>query len=90
MTRALAAAALLAGLALTGCTTWEDKASAEALATCEKKVDPEERRLCRETVIAAVKGEHQKQIDALQDNIEASEERERLRKVYGGPGQVND
>ena len=53
-------------------------------------MDPEERRLCRETVVAAVKGEQHKQIDALQDTIEASEERERLRKVYGGPGQVND
>ena len=90
MNRALAAAALLAGLTLGGCATWEDKAGAEALATCKNKVDPEERRLCRETVVAAVKGEQHKQIDALQDTIEASEERERLRKVYGGPGQVND
>lgn len=90
MNRALTAAALLAGLTLGSCATWEDKAGAEALATCQNKVDPEARRLCRETVVAAVRGEHQKQIDALQDNIETSEERERLRKVYGGPGQVND
>lgn len=90
MNRALTAAALLAGLTLGGCATWEDKAGAEALATCQNKVDPEERRLCRETVVAAVRGEHQKQVDALQETIEASEERERLRKVYGGPGQVND
>lgn len=90
MTRALTAAALLAGLALTGCATWEDRANAEALAKCEDKVDTEDRRLCRDMVIAAAKGEHQKQIDALQSDIDKAEQRELNRKVYGGPGQVDD
>ncbi|PKP80556.1 MAG: hypothetical protein CVT79_14825 [Alphaproteobacteria bacterium HGW-Alphaproteobacteria-18] len=90
MIRALAAAgALLALLPVAGCVSWQDKAGTDALVACEKKVDPEERRLCREMVIAAAKGEHQKQIDRMQESIREAEERERLRQVYGGPGQVD-
>lgn len=87
--RALAICALLAGVSLGGCASWEDEAGAEALAVCEKKADPEERAQCREMVVAAVKGQHQKQLDELQQSIDAAEDREQLRKVYGGPGQVD-
>lgn len=90
MTRTLTAVALLASLALTGCATWEDRANAEALAKCEDKVNPEDRRICREMVIAAAKGAHDRQVDALQGDIDEAEDRELQRKVYGGPGQVED
>lgn len=89
--RALAAAAgaLLALLPVTGCATWQDRAEAKALDLCEDKADAEERRLCRETVLAAEKVKYDKESEAWEESVRAAEDRELQRKVYGGPGQVD-
>ena len=89
--RSVAILAVLAALLpVSGCVSWQDRAGAEALEACENKADPDERRLCRETVRAAVEAEHQKEVDRLQDSVREAEERELQRQVYGGPGQVDN
>lgn len=89
MMRKLAAAcAVLAILPAAGCTTWQDRAEAKALTACQDKSDAEERRLCRETVIAAEKAKYDKESEAWEESVRAAEDRELQRKVYGGPGEV--
>lgn len=89
MMRALTTCALLALLLpVAGCATWQDQAEAKALAACQDKADEEERRLCRETVIAVEKAKYDKKAETWEENVRAAEERELQRKVYGGPGQV--
>lgn len=75
-------------LPVAGCATWQDRAEAKALAACQDKADEEERRLCRETVIAVEKAKYDKEAKTWEDSVRAAEERELQRKVYGGPGQV--
>ena len=82
------AGGLIAALATAGCVSWQDEAGAEALALCEKKADPDERKLCRDSVRAAAEADHRAHMDQLGQQILEAEERERLRKVYGGAGQV--
>lgn len=90
MMRKLAAAgALLALLPAAGCATWQDRAEAKALATCQDKADEEERRLCRETVIAAEKAKYDKESEAWEESVREAEDRELQRQIYGGPGQVD-
>lgn len=87
--RFAAAGVLLALLPVAGCTTWQDRAHAKALATCQDKVDAEERRLCHETVMAAEKAKYDKEAEVWEEKVRAAEDRELSRKVYGGPGQVD-
>lgn len=90
MRRALPAfGALAALLMLAGCATWQDDAHAEALARCEREVEPDKRAACRDAVVAAAEGAHRAEMDKLGQRILEAEERERQRKVYGGPGQVD-
>lgn len=89
MRRAAFLCGSLALLLLAGCATWQDDAHAEALARCEGQAEPDQRRLCREAVIAAAEAEHRAQMDQLGQRILEAEERERQRQVYGGPGQVD-
>jgi len=89
MPRFALAGALLALLPAAGCTTWQDRAEAKALATCQDKADAEERRLCRETVMAAEKAKYDKEAEVWEEKVRAAEDRELNRKVYGGPGQVD-
>lgn len=88
MRRFAAAGVLLALLPAAGCATWQDRAEAKALTTCQDKADEEERRLCRETVLAAEKAKYDKESEAWEESVRAAEDRELQRKVYGGPGQV--
>ena len=83
---ACAAMALLVPVA--GCATWRDQAEAKALTACQDKADEEERRLCRETVIAAEKAKYDEESETWEESVRAAEDRELQRKVYGGPGQV--
>jgi NAD-dependent SIR2 family protein deacetylase len=87
--RVLAAVALAGAVALTGCVSCEDRADAKALENCEHEADPEARKTCRETVIATEEAMQQEQMQKLQQEIDASEERERLHKVYGDPAKSN-
>lgn len=89
MRRFAAAGALLALIPAAGCTTWQDRAEAKALSACQDKGDADERRLCRETVIAAEKAKYDKESEAWEESVRAAEDRELNRKVYGGPGQVD-
>lgn len=89
MRKLAAAGALLALFPATGCATWQDRAEAKALATCENKADEEERRLCRETVIAAEKAKYDKESEAWEESVREAEDRELQRQIYGGPGQVD-
>jgi hypothetical protein len=89
MRKLAAAGALLALLPAAGCATWQDRAEAKALATCEDKADEEERRLCRETVIAAEKAKYDKESEAWEESVREAEDRELQRQLYGGPGQVD-
>ncbi len=89
MRKLAAAGALLALLPAAGCATWQDRAEAKALATCEDKADEEERRLCRETVIAAEKAKYDKESEAWEESVREAEDRELQRQIYGGPGQVD-
>mgnify|MGYP005750718207 FL=1 len=89
MRKLAAAGALLALLPTTGCATWQDRAEAKALATCQDKADEEERRLCRETVIAAEKAKYDKESEAWEESVREAEDRELQRQIYGGPGQVD-
>lgn len=82
------AGGLIAALSTAGCVSWQDEASADALALCEDKADPDERKLCRDSVRAAAEARHRAEMDRLGERILESEERERLRKVYGGAGEV--
>lgn len=76
-------------LMMPGCATWQDEAHADALARCDGQSEPEQRRICRETIIAAAEAEHRTEMDKLGQRILEAEERERQRQVYGGPGQVD-
>ena len=50
MTRGGTSALVLAGLmALSACQTWQDRADARALETCEKLGEADARARCRET-----------------------------------------
>ncbi len=89
MRKYAAAGALLALLPAGGCATWQDRAEAKALATCQDKADEEERRLCRETVIAAEKAKYDKESEAWEESVREAEDRELQRQIYGGPGQVD-
>lgn len=89
MRKLAAAGALLALLPAAGCATWQDRAEAKALATCEDKADEGERRLCRETVIAAEKAKYDKESEAWEESVREAEDRELQRQIYGGPGQVD-
>lgn len=76
-------------LPVTGCATWQDRAEAKALAACQATADEEERRLCRETVIAVEKAKYDKQSETWEESVRAAEDRELQRKIYGGAGQVD-
>lgn len=90
MRRALAGLGVMAAIFLpAGCATWQDDAHTEALARCEREVEPEQRAACRDAVIAAAEGAHRTEMDKLGQRILEAEERERQRQVYGGPGQVD-
>lgn len=83
------ALALAGAMALSGCASWKDRASAKALENCENEADPEARKTCRETVIATEQAMQQEEMKRLQDQIDAAEERERLHEVYGDPAKSN-
>ncbi|OZB18146.1 MAG: hypothetical protein B7X53_04165 [Hyphomonas sp. 34-62-18] len=89
MRKLAAAGALLALFPAAGCATWQDRAEAKALTNCQDKADEEERRLCRETVIAAEKAKYDKESEAWEESVREAEDRELQRQIYGGPGQVD-
>ncbi|WP_291037325.1 hypothetical protein [Hyphomonas sp.] len=80
-------AGLVALTALTGCQTWQDRADARALETCEKLGEADARARCRETVIETERARQQEALDDLELQIQQSEERERLNEVFGDPGK---
>lgn len=68
-----------------GCVSWKDQAQADALSQCDRKADPDERRTCRETVIAAAESKVEEGLAKAEQDRQKREECTRLQRVYGDP-----